>query len=192
MLVDCVLVECEWLDLVIVVIGVEFYWLFFECGGELQVVDVWQVLCGEVWVGCLVLVIDWWGDWIGFGIVEKFVCEGYQVCLVVNGIYCGESLLLYVCDQLVGELYCLGILVMFYVCLYGCDDIMVYMQYSVSGEVMLFEEVDILVLCQGYQLVDCLVDSLYGLVEVLWIGDCLVFCIVEEVIYEGFKVVWSI
>ncbi len=171
--VDRALVERERPDLVIVATGAEPYWPPFERGGELQVVDAWQVLRGEMRVGRSVLVTDWRGDWIGPGIAEKLVREGHQVRLAVNGTHCGESLPLYVRDQLAGELHRLGIPVTPYARLYGCDDTTVYMQHSASGEAMLFEEVDTLVLCQGHQPVDRLADSLHGLAEVLRIGDCL-------------------
>ncbi len=171
--VDRALVERERPDLVIVATGAEPYWPPFERGGELQAVDAWQVLRGEVRVGRSVLVTDWRGDWIGPGIAEKLVREGHQVRLAVNGTHCGESLPLYVRDQLAGELHRLGIPVTPYARLYGCDDTTVYMQHSASGEAMLFEEVDTLVLCQGHQPVDRLADSLHGLAEVLRIGDCL-------------------
>lgn len=101
--VDRALVERERPDLVIVATGAEPYWPPFERGGELQVVDAWQVLRGEVRVGRSVLVTDWRGDWIGPGIAEKLVREGHQVRLAVNGTHCGESLPLYVRDQLAGE-----------------------------------------------------------------------------------------
>lgn len=171
--VDRALVERERPDLVIVATGAEPYWPPFERGGELQVVDAWQVLRGEVRVGRSVLVTDWRGDWIGPGIAEKLAREGHQVRLAVNGTHCGESLPLYVRDQLAGELHRLGIPVTPYARLYGCDDTTVYMQHSASGEAMLFEEVDTLVLCQGHQPVDRLADNLHGLAEVLRIGDCL-------------------
>ena len=90
--VDRALVERERPDLVIVATGAEPYWPPFERGGELQVVDAWQVLRGEVRVGRSVLVTDWRGDWIGPGIAEKLVREGHQVRLAVNGTHCGESL----------------------------------------------------------------------------------------------------
>lgn len=50
-----------------------------------------------------------------------------------------------------GKLHRLGIPITLYTCLYGYDDTTVYMQHNISGETMPFEEVDILVLCQGYQ-----------------------------------------
>ncbi|RBH53659.1 MULTISPECIES: FAD-dependent oxidoreductase [Pseudomonas] len=190
--VDRALVEREQPDLVIVATGAEPYWPAFERGGELQVVDAWQVLRDEVKIGRSVVVVDWRCDWIGPGIAERLVRAGHQVRLAVNGTHCGESLPLYVRDQLAGELHRLGIPITPYARLYGCDDSTVYLQHTASGEPMLFEEVDTLVLCQGHQPVDTLGDELQGLVEFRRIGDCLAPRTVEEAIYEGLKVAWEI
>jgi 2,4-dienoyl-CoA reductase-like NADH-dependent reductase (Old Yellow Enzyme family) len=190
--VDRARVERERPDLVILATGATPYWPPFERGGELQVVDAWQVLREEVQLGRSVLVTDWRGDWIAPGIAERLARNGHQVRLAVNGPHCGESLPLYVRDQLAGELHKLGIPVTPYARLYGCDDSTVYMMHAASGEPMLFEEVDTLVLCQGHQPVDDLGAQLQGLVEFKRIGDCLAPRTVEEAIYEGLKVGWSI
>ncbi|MFZ4967119.1 FAD-dependent oxidoreductase [Pseudomonas gingeri] len=190
--VDRALVERERPDQVIVATGAEPYWPPFERGGELQVVDAWQVLRDEVPIGRSVVVVDWRCDWIGPGIAERLVRAGHQVRLAVNGTHCGENLPLYVRDQLAGELHRLGIAITPYARLYGCDDSTVYLQHTASGEPMLFEDVDTLVLCQGHQPVDTLGDQLQGLVEFRRIGDCLAPRTVEEAIYEGLKVAWEI
>ncbi|MNZ62898.1 putative N-methylproline demethylase [compost metagenome] len=190
--VDRALVERERPDLVILATGARPYWPPFERGGELQVVDAWQVLREEVQPGRSVLVTDWRGDWIAPGIAERLARNGHQVRLAVNGPHCGESLPLYVRDQLAGELHKLGIPVTPYARLYGCDDSTVYMMHAACGEPMLFEEVDTLVLCQGHQPVDDLGADLQGLVEFKRIGDCLAPRTVEEAIYEGLKVGWNI
>ncbi|MFC3941403.1 FAD-dependent oxidoreductase [Pseudomonas gingeri] len=190
--VDRALVERERPDQVIIATGAEPYWPPFERGGELQVVDAWQVLRDEVPIGRSVVVVDWRCDWIGPGIAERLVRAGHQVRLAVNGTHCGENLPLYVRDQLAGELHRLGIAITPYARLYGCDDSTVYLQHTASGEPMLFEDVDTLVLCQGHQPVDTLGDQLQGLVEFRRIGDCLAPRTVEEAIYEGLKVAWEI
>lgn len=190
--VDRALVEREQPDLVIVATGAEPYWPAFERGGELQVVDAWQVLRDEVKLGRSVLVVDWRCDWIGPGIAERLVRAGHQVQLAVNGTHCGESLPLYVRDHLVGELHRLGIPITPYARLYGCDDSTVYMQHTASGEPIMFEGIDTLVLCQGHQPVDTLGAELQGLVEFRRIGDCLAPRTAEEAIFEGMKVAWEI
>ncbi|CAI8929127.1 dimethylglycine catabolism A [Pseudomonas sp. IT-P258] len=190
--VDRALVEREKPDMVIVATGAEPYWPAFERGGELQVVDAWQVLRDEVKVGRSVVVVDWRCDWIGPGIAERLVRAGHQVQLAVNGTHCGENLPLYVRDQLAGELHKLGVPITPYARLYGCDDNTVYLQHTASGEPMLMENIDTLVLCQGHQPVDTLGAELQGLVEFRRIGDCLAPRTAEEAIYEGLKVAWEL
>lgn len=190
--VDRALVERERPDLVIAATGATPYWPSFERSGELQVVDAWQVLRNEVALGPSVLVIDWRCDWIGPGIAERLTRDGHQVQLAVNGTHCGETLPLYVRDQMAGELHRLGIPITPYARLYGCDDNTVYLQHTASGQPMIFEGIDTLVLCLGHQPQDTLAAELAGLVEVRRIGDCLAPRTVEEAIHEGLTVAWAL
>jgi pyruvate/2-oxoglutarate dehydrogenase complex dihydrolipoamide dehydrogenase (E3) component len=190
--VDRALVERERPDLVIAATGATPYWPAFERTGELQVVDAWQVLRNEVKPGRSVLVIDWRCDWIGPGIAERLVREGHQVQLAVNGTHCGESLPLYVRDQLAGELHRLGIPVTPYARLYGSDDNTVYLQHTASGDPMIFEGIDTLVLCMGHQPQDRLATELAGVVDVRRIGDCLAPRTAEEAIHDGLTVAWAL
>lgn len=190
--VDRALIERENPDHVIIATGAQPYWPNFERGGDLQVVDAWQVLRDEVQLGRSVVVADWRCDWIGPGIAERLVRAGHQVQLAVNGTHCGESLPLYVRDQLAGELHKLAIPIIPYARLYGCDDSTVYLQHTASGEPMLLENVDSLILCQGHQSVDDLGQQLKGLVPFQRIGDCLAPRTVEEAIHEGLKVAWAL
>lgn len=190
--VDRKWVEQEQPDHVIIATGAEPYWSAFEQGGELQVVDAWQVLREQVTLGRSVVVVDWRCDWIGPGIAERLMRAGHQVQLAVNGTHCGENLPLYVRDQLAGELHRLGIPIIPYARLYGCDDTTVYLQHTASGEPMLLENIDTLVLCQGHQPVDTLGAELQGLVPFDRIGDCLAPRTAEEAIYEGLKVAWNL
>ncbi len=190
--VDRALVEQEQPDHVIIATGAEPFWPAFEQGGELQVVDAWQVLREQVTLGPSVVVVDWRCDWIGPGIAERLMRAGHQVQLAVNGTHCGENLPLYVRDQLAGELHRLGIPIIPYARLYGCDDTTVYLQHTASGEPMLLENIDTLVLCQGHQPVDTLGAELQGVVPFDRIGDCLAPRTAEEAIYEGLKVAWNL
>ncbi|MFJ3158108.1 FAD-dependent oxidoreductase [Pseudomonas protegens] len=190
--VDRALIERENPDHVIIATGAQPYWPNFERGGDLQVVDAWQVLRDEVQLGRSVVVADWRCDWIGPGIAERLVRAGHQVQLAVNGTHCGESLPLYVRDQMAGELHKLAIPIIPYARLYGCDESTVYLQHTASGEPMLLENVDSLVLCQGHQSVDDLGQQLKGLVPFQRIGDCLAPRTVEEAIHEGLKVAWAL
>ncbi|TLP74933.1 FAD-dependent oxidoreductase [Pseudomonas nitroreducens] len=190
--VDRALVEQERPDVVIVATGAKPYRPPYEEAGELQVVDAWQVLRGEVKLGRSVLVTDWRADWIAPGIAERLVRDGHQVHLAVNGTHAGESLPLYVRDHMAGELHRLGITITPYARLYGVDDSTVYLQHTASGEPMLVENIDTLVLCQGHQPVDELADEIADLAEVRRIGDCLAPRTAEEAIYEGLKAGWAI
>lgn len=190
--VDRALIERENPDHVIIATGAQPYWPNFERGGDLQVVDAWQVLRDEVQLGRSVVVADWRCDWIGPGIAERLVRAGHQVQLAVNGTHCGESLPLYVRDQMAGELHKLAVPIIPYARLYGCDDSTVYLQHTASGEPMLLENVDSLVLCQGHRSVDDLGQQLKGLVPFQRIGDCLAPRTVEEAIHEGLKVAWAL
>ncbi|MBD9678983.1 FAD-dependent oxidoreductase [Pseudomonas sp. PDM18] len=190
--VDRALVEQERPDVVIVATGAKPYRPPYEEAGDLQVVDAWQVLRGEVKTGRSVLVTDWRADWIAPGIAERLVRDGHQVQLAVNGTHVGENLPLYVRDHLAGELHRLGITITPYARLYGVDDSTVYLQHTASGEPMLVENIDTLVLCQGHQPVDDLADEIADLAEVRRIGDCLAPRTAEEAIYEGLKAGWAI
>lgn len=190
--VDRAFVEAERPDVVIVATGAKPYRPPYEEAGNLQVVDAWQVLRGEVKLGRSVLVTDWRADWIAPGIAERLVRDGHAVHLAVNGTHAGESLPLYVRDHLAGELHRLGITITPYARLYGVDDSTVYLQHTASGEPMLVENIDTLVLCQGHQPVDELADEIADLAEVRRIGDCLAPRTAEEAIYEGLKAGWAI
>jgi 2,4-dienoyl-CoA reductase-like NADH-dependent reductase (Old Yellow Enzyme family) len=177
---------------IVVATGAKPYHPHYEVGGELQVVDAWQVLRNEVKIGRSVLVVDWRCDWIGPGVAEVLVRGGHNVQLAVNGTNVGEILPLYVRDNMVGEMHKLQIPVTTYSRLYGFDDSTVYMQHTASGEPIIFEDVDTLVLCSGHQSVDDLVEQLDDGVEIHRAGDCLAPRSVEEAVYEGLKVGWAI
>jgi hypothetical protein len=152
-------------------------------------VDAWQVLRGEATIGQSVVVIDWRADWIGIGIAEQLAQEGRSVRLAVNGIAAGEILPFYVRDHSVAGLHKLGVKVLPYMRLYGSDSDSVYLQHVGSGEAVVIDKVDTLVLCTGHTPVEELSDSLESLdVEVRIIGDAASPRSAEEAIYEGLKV----
>ena len=76
-----------------------------------------------------------------------------------------------------------------YARLYGGDGGTVYMQHSTSGEPILFEDVETLVLCLGHEPVDELGETLRDLVpDIHVIGDSLAPRTAEEAVYEGLKI----
>jgi hypothetical protein len=73
--------------------------------------------------------------------------------------------------------------------LFGSDSDSVYLQHVSSGEAVVIDKVDSLVLCTGHTPVDELSGSLHDLdIEVRIIGDAASPRTAEEAIYEGLKV----
>ena len=158
-----------------------------------HVVDAWQVLRGEANVGGSVVVADWRCDWVGLGVAEKLARDGCRVRLAVNGLMAGQHIPFYVRDGWVGILHRLGVEIVAYARLFGADADTVYMQHTASGEPMVFEQVDTLVLALGHEPVDGLVAELAGHgLEVHCAGDCLAPRTAEEAVFEGLKVATAI
>jgi 2,4-dienoyl-CoA reductase-like NADH-dependent reductase (Old Yellow Enzyme family)/thioredoxin reductase len=176
-------------DVVLVATGAKPYRPHFPQEGALQVVNAWQVLLGKETAGQSVVVIDWRADWIGIGIAEHLAQQGRSVRLAVNGIAAGETLPLYVRDQSAAQLHKLGVKVLTYMRLYGSDADSVYLQHTSSGEAVIIENVDTLVLCSGHTPVDDLSDAVQGLgIDAYVIGDAASPRTAEEAVYEGLKV----
>jgi 2,4-dienoyl-CoA reductase-like NADH-dependent reductase (Old Yellow Enzyme family) len=190
--VNKLLVEQQTPDAVVMATGATPYWPNFERHGSMQVLDAWQVLQDNTDngtdVGKSIVIADWRGDWIGMGIAEKLTLQGCKVTLAVNGLCAGEMLQSYVRDTSAGRLHRLGVTIVPYARLFGCDDDTVYMQHSVTDEAIMFEQVDTLVLSLGHQRVNQLAATLEGLAPMYTIGDCLAPRTAEEAILEGLQV----
>lgn len=191
--VDRTLIDREAPDAIIVATGATPFWPTFVQDGDMQVVDAWQVLKGEVAVGQSVLVVDWRCDWIGIGIAELLARQGSAVRLAVSSEMAGKTIPSYVRDSSVATLHSLGVPVMPYARLYGCDTGTVYLQHTVSGEPIIVEDIDTLVLCHGHASDLSLPDALNGMDrETHIIGDCFAPRTAEEAIYEAVKVASAI
>ena len=191
--VDRALVEREAPDAVIVATGATPYRPDFVQDGDIQVVDAWQVLKGEVSVGGSVVVADWPCDWIGIGIAELLARRGSAVKLAVSSEMAGKSIPAYVRFASMATLNRFGIEVITYARLFGCDTGTVYLRHTASGEPFILENIDTLVLCQGNTPDMALADALAergG--EQHLIGDCFVPRTAEEAIYEAVKVAAAI
>lgn len=199
--VDAALIRDLRADVVILATGAAPYVPAFESDGGVQVVNAWQVLRGEVKVGARALVVDWRSDWVGPGVAELLARAGSAVQLAVNGTHAGETLPLYVRDDIAAELHRRQITVTPYARLYGCDGDTVFMQHSTSEEPIVFEGVDTLVLCYGHKpeseleaalrpLADSREDAPFA--ELIMIGDCMAPRTAEEAVYEGLKAGWHI
>ncbi|CAD6558196.1 Metal reductase [Paraburkholderia hiiakae] len=199
--VDAALIRDLRPDVVILATGAAPYVPAFESDGGVQVVNAWQVLRGEAKVGARALVVDWRSDWVGPGVAELLARAGTAVQLAVNGTHAGETLPLYVRDDIAAELHRRQIPVTPYARLYGCDGDTVFMQHSTSEEPIVFEGVDTLVLCYGHKSESELEAALRplangredaALAELITIGDCMAPRTAEEAVYEGLKAGWHI
>ena len=128
-------------------------------------------------------------DWIGVGIAGKLARDGCHVRLAVTGFVSGERMPSYVRDSWNAILHKLGVEIIPYAKLFGADSDTVYMRHTASGEPIIFEAVDTLVLAQGHDSRDELSESLTALaIESHRIGDCLSPRTAEEAVLEGLKV----
>ena len=188
--VDRAMVEQMAPDAVIVATGAKARWpRNIEHGEAAHVVDAWQVLRKEVNPGASVVIADWRCDWVGLGLAES----GCRVRLAVNGLHAGELIQTYVRDMMVARCHRLGVEIIPYAKLYGADADTVYLQHSASGEAMLVEGVDTLVLAQGGESEDGLLVELEGYDGfVRPIGDCLAPRTAEEAVLDGLREAWRL
>lgn len=183
------LVETAGADAVVIATGGKPHRPAMEGGEDSHIVDAWQVLTGQANVGASVVIADWRADWIGMGLAEKLARDGCRVRLCVEGIAAGETIQSYVRDTMVANLHRLGVEIVPYARLYGADGTTVYMEHSASGEPMIFEDIDTLVLSQGHDRVADLEVELDGYPgEVHVIGDALTPRTAEEAVLEGLKI----
>jgi 2,4-dienoyl-CoA reductase-like NADH-dependent reductase (Old Yellow Enzyme family) len=187
--VDRALVDSISPDAVVIATGAKPYWPAFEGRDDVHCVDAWQVLKGAANVGSSVVIADWRADWIGMGLAEKLARDGCRVRLCVNGLMAGETIPWYVRDQTVGKLNKLGVEIIPYARLFGADGDTVYMQHTTSGEPIILDKVDTLVLAQGHESVSTLEDELADWPgEIHVIGDAASPRTAEEAVLEGLKI----
>ena len=183
------LVEAAGADAVVIATGGKPHRPAMEGGEDSHIVDAWQVLNGQANVGTSVVIADWRADWIGMGLAEKLARDGCRVRLCVDGVAAGETIQSYVRDAMVAKLHKLGVEIVPYARLYGADGTTVYMEHGASGEPMILEDIDTLVLSQGHDRVAELEAELEDYAgEVHIIGDALTPRTAEEAVLEGLKV----
>jgi len=180
------LVEAERPEVVAIATGAGPHQPEAERVEDAQVTDAWRVLRDEANIGARVVVSDWRGDWIGMGVAEKLARAGCQVRLAVNGPLAGHMLQLYLRDHWNGVLHGLGVAVTPFLRFYGADTDSAYFQHSVTGEPVVLEGVDTVVIAHGQESDTALEAELDGIdAEVHMIGDCLSPRTAEEAVYEG-------
>lgn len=97
--------EHEKPDTVVLATGATPYIPDLPIDDSIQVVNAWQILRKEVNPGRRVVIADWRNDWIGPALAEMLVRDGSLVELAVNGTNPGETLPLYVRDNIAAELH---------------------------------------------------------------------------------------
>ena len=190
---DRATVEQERPDAVIVTTGATPYRPVLELDGGPRVFDAWDVLTGKANIGAKVLIADWRSDWVGLGLAEKLARDGCRVTLAVTGTLPGESIQQYVRDQWNATLHGLGVTIRNYARLYGADATTAYLQHTVSGEAIVLDDVDTVVLAQGHRPETTLEYELEGWTgDVHLAGDCLAPRTAEEAVLEGLQAGWAV
>ncbi|MGD9885121.1 MAG: FAD-dependent oxidoreductase [Reyranella sp.] len=173
-------------DAVIVATGGLPYRPAIEGAEEAHVLDAWAVLEGRANPGGRVLVADWRCDWVGMGLAEKLAREGRHVRLAITGTHVGQNLQQYLRDHWAGKLHKLGVEVIPYARLFGVDADTAYLAHIVSGEPIIANEVETVVLALGHRPDTSLEEELAPLgVPLHLAGDCLAPRSAEEAVYEG-------
>ena len=173
-------------DAIIVATGALPYRPELEGSEEAHLADAWAVLKAEANPGSRVVIADWRCDWIGMGLAEKLARDGRHVRLAVNGLHAGQNLPFYLRDLWAGKLHKLGVEVIPYARLFGADRTTAYLVHSVTGEPIVCEEVDTVVLALGHAAETKLEQELADVgLPMHLVGDCLSPRTAEEAIYEG-------
>ncbi len=174
-------------DAVIIATGARPRWPHAENIEDAHTVDAWQVLRDDVNVAHNVVVADWRCDWIGLGVAEKLARAGCHVRLAVDGLHAGQNLQPYLRDHWAGEIAKLGVEVITYASFFAADADTAYFNHNASGEPLVLEDVETVVLALGHTPDVALEESLRGSdLDIHLAGDCLSPRTAEEAIYEGF------
>ena len=183
------LVEQEAPDAVIVATGAYPHLPHIEAAESGHVVTAWQVLLREVNCGGSVVVADWRGDWIGAGIAQMLALEGRSVRLMTIAPNPAANVQSFVRDQIVGDLMRYGVETVPYARLAGVDEDSAYFEQTTTGEAIIAENTETVVLALGHRSEDSLLAELEPLdIELHAIGDALSPRTAEEAVLEGLKV----
>jgi len=153
---------------------------------EGHIVTAWQVLTGEEKCGGNVVIADWRADWIGLGVAQKLASEGHRVKLMTSAYAPGINIFSHLRDYLVGQLTTLGVTIVPYARLAGVDTDTAYFEQKVTGEAIVVEEIDSVVLALGHRSNNQLLEELADTnVDLHVIGDALNPRTAEEAVLEG-------
>ncbi|MEM7375978.1 MAG: FAD-dependent oxidoreductase [Pseudomonadota bacterium] len=179
-------------DAVVIATGARPYVPALAFSDDAPVLTAWQVLEGAA-TGGRVVVADWRADWVGIGIAEHLAAAGASVRLRVNAAMPGELLQAYTRNHGLARLYALGVDMQPHLRLFGADADTVYFQNVLTGEAVVEDGCDTLVLALGHQPHDPLVGELQGApFAVHTVGDARAARTAEEAIYEGMTCAWAL
>jgi len=185
--VDAALVRDIMAEAVIIATGARPASPVIEGAEAGHVVQATDVIAGAANPGSRVLVADWRCDWIGMGIAEHLVRKGHHVRLAVNGTHAGQNIQMYLRDHWAGILHGLGVEVLTYARLFGVDRDTAYLAHIVTGQPVVCEGVDTVVLSTPNAPDTALERDVEGQgVHIELAGDCLSPRSAEEAILEGF------
>ena len=183
---DADAVRAENADAIIVSTGATPYRPELETQGTPVVKDAWQIIRGEAMPAGHVIVADWRGDWIGIGVARLLAAAHHKVTLAVDGYNAGEFLQQYVRDQALAELHKDKISVLPLMRPRGVDSDSVYLQHTLTDEIIALEEISGLVLACGQTPNTSLLDALLNAgIDATPIGDCVTPRTVEEATLEA-------
>ncbi len=173
-------------DAIILATGAKPYVPALDGLDSAHCVTAWQVLQNEVNPGTRVVIADWRSDWIGIGLAERLALAGSSVTLCVNAAMAGEAVQLYARNHYVGRLHKLGVTIRTHMRLFGADEDTAYFQDTLTGDPVLVENTDTLVLSMGHVGDEDVHKTFDNLAErVIPIGDCVTARTAEEAVYEG-------
>jgi 2,4-dienoyl-CoA reductase-like NADH-dependent reductase (Old Yellow Enzyme family) len=156
--------------------------------GDGHIVHAWSVLNGEANVGSRVAIADWACDWVGLGLAEKLARDGCHVRLLSGGAVAGEAIQAIVRDQWIGELHRLGVEMIPFASFFDADADTAYFRHLTSGEPIVCEGVDTVVLNDALS-ADTTVEQGLGDFggDLIVVGDAAQPRTVEEAVLEGFR-----
>lgn len=188
--VDAAMITAERPDHVIIATGATPYRPPLELDGDMPVFEAWDVIGtggGNTPKGEIV-VADWRGDWTGLGVAEMLAREGRKVTLCVNGYAAGENLQQFTRIAMLRAATEAKVRVIPHARLFGADDDTVYLVNTLTGEPIILDGVDGLVLALGHQQNDALLAEVESTdIPFTGVGDCLAPRTVEEAVLDGLK-----
>lgn len=182
-------------DHVIVATGAQPYTPALELDGSMPVQNAWDVISANASDSPKgrIVVVDWRGDWTGLGVAEMLARAGRKVTLCVNGYAAGENLQQYTRIAMLRSATEARVQVVPHARLFGADDDTVYLVNTLTGEPIILDDVDGLVLALGHQQNDSLYTELETAgVQFTGIGDCMAPRTVEEATLEGLRAAFDI